>query len=123
MRSTRPTRRSAPRALLALCVVASLVGGAGAAGARDASTWREIEIADLLGVTTGSGIGRAGETEFGSVGRFDTRGGHHAATEITYESEFTASQFVPIEFGAPGSIHEIGGMIDRDDRNQAAFVG
>jgi hypothetical protein len=79
----------------------------------------------IFGLTSGSGIGREGETEVAvaSVGRFGKRDGHYAATETEYESEFTPSQFLQIEFGALGSTHDIGSMTDLDGRNQPAFAG
>jgi len=125
MRNTKPARRSAPHAALALCAAAAWLCAVNVAGAQDASSWREIETKYIFGFTTGSGIGLEGEKEFtvDSVGRFGKRDGHYAATETKYEFEFTPSQFVQIEFGALGSTHNIGGMTDLDGRNQAAFAG
>src|ERR1700732_2392553 len=88
-----------------LCAVACLFLGAGAARAEDASSWREIETKYIFGFTLGSGIGLEGEKEVtvDTIGRFGKRDGHYAASETKYEFEFTASQFIQIEFGALGS--------------------
>ena len=93
--------------------------------AEDASSWKEIETKYIFGITTGSGIGLEGEKEFtiDSISRFGKRDGHYAASETKYEYEFTPSQFIQIEFGAIGSVHNIGGVTDLDDRNQLAFGG
>jgi hypothetical protein len=113
------------RHAIALCALAWVFSGCGAAHADDASSWREIETKYIFGFTTGSGIGLEGEKEFtvDTIGRFGKRDGHYAATETKYEFEFTPSQFVQIEFGALGSTHNIGAVTDLDGRNQAAFAG
>src|SRR5713226_6541416 len=110
---------------LALCAATSLFWGCGAAGAEDASSWKDIETKYIFGFTLGSGIGLEGEKEFtvDSIGRFGKRDGHSAATETKYEFEFTPTQFIQIEFGALGSTHNIGGVTDLDDRSQFALSG
>jgi len=110
----------------ALCAAACLVFWcSGTARAEDASSWHDIETKYIFGFTTGSGIGLEGEKEFtiDTIGRFGKRDGHYAATETKYEFEVTPSQFIQIEFGALGSTHNIGGVTDLDDRNQAALAG
>src|SRR3954453_17272642 len=112
MRTTSySTSRSAPHAP-AHCAAAAWLLGAAGARAQGAGCGREIETMSIFGLTSGSGIGREGETEVAvaSVGRFGKRDGHYAATETEYESEFTPSQFLQIEFGALGSTHDIGSM-------------
>jgi hypothetical protein len=108
--------------LVASCV---LVGSAGSGRAQDVSSWSEIETKYIFGFTTGSGIGLEGEKEFtiDTIGRFGKRDGHYAASETKYEFEFTPSQFIQIEFGALGSIHDIGGVTGLDDRRQVGFGG
>ena len=110
---------------IALCAVAWILCGSGAARAEDASSWRDIETKYIFGFTTGSGIGLEGEKEFtvDSLGRFGKRDGHYAASETKFEFEFSPSQFIQIEFGALGSTHNIGGVTDLDDRSQVAFGG
>ena len=112
--------------VIVLCAVAGFsVSGSRAARAEDASSWRELETKYIFGFTTGSGIGLEGEKEFTveSIGRFGKRDGSYAATETKYELEFTPSQFIQIEFGALGSIHDISGVANLDDRNQLALGG
>ena len=110
---------------IVLCAIACLFWGSGPARADDDSSWRDIETKYIFGFTTGSGIGLEGEKEFtvDSIGRFGKRDGHYAATETKYEFEFTPTQFIQIEFGALGSTHHIGGVIDLDDRRQVAVSG
>src|ERR1700692_2227780 len=110
---------------IALCAVASILCGSAAARAEDASSWRDIETKYIFGFTTGSGIGLEGEKEFtiDTIGRFGKRDGRYEAAETKYESEFTPSQFIQIEFGALGSNHDIGGVTDLDDRSQVALGG
>ena len=106
-----------------LGAVAGVFWGGSAARAQDASSWHDIETKYIFGFTTGSGIGLEGEKEFtiDTIARFGKRDGHYAATETKYEFEFTPSQLVQIEFGALGSIHDIGGVTGLDDRNQFAI--
>src|SRR3984893_17522864 len=126
----RTARHSGPRdsglcVALALCTLASLLGGSRLARAEDASSWREIETKYIFGFTTGSGIGLEGEKEFtvDTIARFGKRDGHYAATETKYEFEFTPTQFIQVEFGALGSTHNIGGVTALDDRSQVAPSG
>lgn len=93
--------------------------------AQDPTSWRDMETKYIFGFTTGSGIGLEGEREFtvDTFGRFGKRDGRYGAAETKYEFEFTPSQFVQIEFGALGSIHDISGVTDLDNRRQAAFGG
>jgi hypothetical protein len=106
-------------------IAAMLAVGTGAAGAQDASSWREIETKYLFGFTTGSGIGLEGEKEFTleSIARFGKRDGRYRASETKIEYEFTPSQFVQIEFGALASTHEIHNVTDLDDRRQFFLEG
>src|SRR6202163_2564120 len=127
MRARTQPARTQPewRHAIALGALAAFSWCGGAAGAEDASSWKDIETKYIFGFTTGSGIGLEGEKEFtvDSIGRFGKRDGHYAATETKYEFEFTPSQFIQIEFGALGSTHHIGGVTDLDDRNQIALAG
>lgn len=108
-----------------LAAVAGLVWSCGAARAEDPNSWREIETKYIFGFTTGSGIGLEGEKEFtiDTIARFGKRDGSYSAAETKYEFEFTPSQFIQIEFGAIGSLHEISGVTGLDDRNQYALGG
>lgn len=120
------TIRCGRRTATILGALAVLLCSAAAACAQDdASAWREIETKYIFGFTTGSGIGLEGEKEFtvDTIGRLGKRDGHYAASETKYEFEFTPSQFVQIEFGALGSIHDIGGVTGLDQRNAAGFAG
>jgi hypothetical protein len=110
---------------IGLCAIALLVCCSGAAGAEDASAWRDIETKYIFGFTTGSGIGLEGEKEFtvDTIARFGKRDGHYAASETKYEFEFTPTQFIQVEFGALGSTHNIGGVTALDDRSQVALSG
>jgi len=123
MRVTMNSRQGHASALCA--AVCLFFWGCGAARAEDANSWHDIETKYIFGFTIGSGIGLEGEKEFtvDTIGRFGKRDGHYAATETKYEFEFTPSQFIQIEFGALGSTHNIGGVTDLDDRNQAALAG
>jgi hypothetical protein len=119
------SRGSKRRHVIGLSAVACMFWCSGAAHAEDASSWREIETKYIFGFTTGSGIGLEGEKEFtvDTIARFGKRGGSYGAAETKYEFEFTPSQFIQIEFGALGSIHEIAGVTDLDDRHQLAPGG
>ncbi len=110
---------------VALCAIAGLFCGFGAAHAEDASSWHEIETKYIFGFTLGSGIGLEGEKEVtvDTIGRFGKRDGYYAASETKYEFEFTPSQFIQIEFGALGSTHNISNVTGLDDRSQFELGG
>jgi hypothetical protein len=126
MREAMRTRIQAGRRHgIALCAIAGLFCGFGAARAEDASSWHEIETKYIFGFTLGSGIGLEGEKEVtvDTIGRFGKRDGYYAASETKYEFEFTPSQFIQIEFGALGSTHNISNVTGLDDRSQFELGG
>jgi hypothetical protein len=87
--------------------------------------FRDVETKYVFGFTEGSGIGLEGEKEFSldTEARIGKRDGRYGASETKLEFEFTPNQYVQFEFGPFISAHQISGVTDLDDRNQADLGG
>jgi len=93
--------------------------------AQDNTGFYEIETKYIFGFTEGSGIGLEGEKEISTetVGRFGKRSGRYSASETKLEYETTPNQYIQLEMGALVATHNISGVTDLDDRNQAELSG
>jgi hypothetical protein len=110
--------------LLAAAAMISL-STANSVRAQDNAGFYEIETKYIFGFTEGSGIGLEGEKEVSTetVARFGKRDGRYSASETKLEFETTPNQYIQLEMGALVATHNISGVTDLDDRNQAAFSG